>query len=77
MYSIVPASLSQGGKRKNLSDARGALCYISVIKLGINGSAVARMLNISLAGVCLAARRGEEIYERTPQLHTIVVALQN
>ena len=76
IYSIEPASLRQGGKRKNLSDARGALCYIAVIKLGINGAAVARMLNISRAGISLAARRGEEIYAMTPQLHDIVVALQ-
>lgn len=76
IYSIEPASLRQGGKRKNLSDARGAICYIAVIKLGINGAAVARMLNVSRAGVSLAARRGEEIYAMTPQLHDIEVALQ-
>ncbi len=77
IFSIEPASLRQGGKRKDLSDARGALCYIAVIKIGISGASVARTLNVSRAGVCLAARRGEEIYTMTPELHDIVVTLQN
>ena len=76
IFFIEPAALRQGGKRKDLSDARGALCYIGVIKMGLNGAAVARILNISRAGVSLAARRGEEIYNMTPALHDIVVSLQ-
>lgn len=36
LFSIEPASLRQGGKRKELSAARGALCYVAVIKMGIN-----------------------------------------
>ncbi len=76
MFSIEPASLRQGGKRKELSDARGALCYVAVIKMGISGASVARMLNISRAGVSLAARRGEEIYKRSHELQTVVVSLQ-
>ncbi|MBN1602978.1 MAG: hypothetical protein JW915_15320, partial [Chitinispirillaceae bacterium] len=58
IFSIEPASMRQGGKRKELSAARGALCYVAVIKMGISGASVARMLNISRAGVSLAARRG-------------------
>ena len=77
IFSIEPASLRQGGKRKELSDARGALCYIAVIKMGVSGASVARMLNVSRAGVSLAARRGEEIYKMNPELHDIVVSLQN
>lgn len=76
IYSLAPASIRQGGKRKDLSAARGALCYIAVIKMGINGALVARMLNISRAGVSLAARRGEDIYQMTPALHEIVAILQ-
>jgi putative transposase len=72
IFSVEPASLRQGGKRKELSDARGALCYIAVIKIGLNGASVARTLNISRAGVCLAARRGEEIYKMTPALQEIL-----
>jgi len=77
IFSLEPASLRQGGKRKVLSDARGALCYIAVIKMGVNGASVARMLNVSRAGVCLAARRGEEIYKMNPELQDITTALQN
>ena len=77
IFSIEPASLRQGGRRKELSDARGALCYIAVIKLGVSGASVARMLNISRSGVSLAARRGEEIYKMNPELHKIAVSLLN
>ncbi|WP_246125718.1 transposase [Geobacter argillaceus] len=77
LFSIEPVSLRQGGKRKELSDARGALCYIAVIRMGLNGASVARALNISRAGVSLAARRGEEIYKMTPALHDVEVGLQN
>lgn len=77
IYSIEATSLRQGGKRKELSDARGALCYVAVIKIGLNGASVARFLNISRAGVSLAARRGEEIYIANPALRDIVASLQN
>lgn len=76
IYSIEPASILHGGKRNELSTARGALCYIAVVKMGINGALVARKLNISRAGVSLAARRGEEIYKMTPVLHEMVASLQ-
>ena len=77
IFSIELASLRQGGKRKELSDARGAFCYIAVIKMGVSGASVARMLNVSRSGVSLAVRRGEEIYKMNPELHDIVVSLHN
>ncbi len=77
IFSIEPASIRQGGKRKELSAARGALCYVAVIKMGINGASVARMLNVSRAGITMAARRGEKLYKLTPELQDIVVSLQN
>ena len=76
IYTIEPESIRQGGKRKELSVARGAFCCIAVIKMGINGALVARMLNVSRAGVSLAARRGEEIYKMTPMLREMVASLQ-
>jgi len=75
IYSIEPASLWQGNKRKVLSDARGALCYVAVIKMGMNGASVARVLNVSRAGVSLASRRGEETFEASPALRDAVVTL--
>jgi REP-associated tyrosine transposase len=77
IFSLEPAALRQGGKRKDLSDARGALCYVAVTKMGVSGASVARLLNISRAGVSLAARRGEEIYKSTQELHDIEINLQN
>lgn len=77
IYSIEPASLRQGGKRKVVSNARGALCYVAVVKMGINGASVARILGISRAGASLASRRGEEIFKTTPALRDVVVSLLN
>jgi hypothetical protein len=77
LFSIEPTSLRQGSKRKEQCDARGAVCYIAVIKIGHNGATVARALNISRAGVTLAARRGEEIYKNTKALQEITISLQN
>jgi REP element-mobilizing transposase RayT len=77
IFSIEPASLRQGGKRKDLSDARGLLCYIAVIKMGLTGASVAKMLNVSRAGVSLAARRGEAIYKIIPEIHDITTSLAN
>lgn len=64
------------GKRKDVSAARGALCYVAVVKMGMSGASVARMLNISRAEVSLAARRGKEIYQRSKELQTVVFGLQ-
>jgi putative transposase len=69
--------MRQGGKRKELSAARGALCYVAVIKMGMSSASVARMLNISRAGVSLAARRGETIFQRNHELQTAVSDLRN
>ena len=49
----------------------GELCYIAVKKLGLNGTSIARMLNITRSGVFMAARRGEEIYKKTPEMQKI------
>jgi putative transposase len=71
IYKIDQTALRQGGKTKELCDARGVLCYLSVKKFGLNGAAIARKLNITRSGVLVAARRGEEIYEKMPELHDI------
>jgi putative transposase len=75
IFAIEQTALRQGGKTRELCDARGALCYLAVKKLGLNGAAIARMLNITRPGVLVAARRGEEICEKTPELHDVVAKL--
>jgi hypothetical protein len=75
LFSIEPMALRHGGKRKEYCDARGAICYIAVIKCGHTGAAVARALNISSSGVTLAARRGEEICKSTEVLQEAMSSL--
>ncbi len=69
-FSIEPSALLEGSKRKQFADARGALCYIAARKMGINGAIIAKKMNISRAGVVLAARRGKQIVEQFPDLQT-------
>ena len=77
IFAIEPASLRHGGKRNELSDARAGLCYMTVVKLGFNGASLSRALNISRAGVTMAARRGEKIFNSTPELLRIIDNLRN
>ncbi len=75
IFAIEETALRQGGKGRDHCAARGALCYLGVKKIGLNGAAMARMLNITRSGVFVAARRGGEIYERMPELQTILAKL--
>lgn len=61
---------------KDLSDAKGALCYVATRKMGMNGVVVAKMLNISRSGVLVAARRGAAIYEKSKELRELVSSSQ-
>jgi len=72
IFSIEPNALRRGGKTKELSDARGVLCYIAVRKMGLPGASIARMLNLTRSGVVVAARRGEVIYGKNPELRDIL-----
>ncbi len=71
IFAVELTALLQGSRRKELIDARGALCFIATRKMGMNGAAVARALNISRSGVLVAARRGEEIYAKIPELQRL------
>lgn len=72
LFKVELTALLQGSRRKELIDARGALCFVATRKMGMNGAKVARALNISRSGVLVAARRGEEIYARIPELQGLV-----
>lgn len=69
--SLEPQALRQRSKVKELADARGAICYIAVRKMGYNGADVAKALNISRSGVSVAARRGDGIIEGNRALQKI------
>lgn len=70
-FSIEPSALLRGSKRKELADARGALCYIAARRMGISGAIIAKTLNITRSGVVGAVRRGEHIVNRTPELQKV------
>ena len=72
LFAVELPALLQGSRRKELIDARGALCFVATIKLGMNGVVVAKTLNISRSGVLVAARRGAKIYENFPELQQLV-----
>ena len=71
VFGIEPSALLHGGKRAELSAARGAFCYVATRKLGFTGADIAKLLNISRGGVALAADRGEAIYKTTHSLQTL------
>jgi putative transposase len=58
-------------RKRRFSEARGVSCFIAINKFGYSGAAVARALNITRSGVLLAATRGEQIFDSSPQLHDL------
>lgn len=71
IFDVELTALLQGSRRKELVDARGALCFIATRKMGMSGVVVAKALNISRSGVLVAARRGEEICAKFPELQKL------
>ena len=71
LFDVELTALLQGSRRKELIDARGALCFIATRKMGISGVVVAKSLNISRSGVLVAARRGEKISAKFPELQKL------
>lgn len=59
VYGITTEMLSHPNKTRVVSEARAVACYIGLRVLGYSGVAIAHSLNISPAGVTIAARRGE------------------
>jgi nitrous oxide reductase accessory protein NosL len=76
IFAVELTALRQGSRRKELIDARGALCFIATRKMGMSGGVVAKALTISRSGVLVAARRGEEIYAKFPELQKLVESSQ-
>jgi REP element-mobilizing transposase RayT len=70
-FGIESAAMQNPGRKKKISEARGVCCYIATDKFGCSGAAVARALKITRAGVLFAAARGEQIFDASPQLHTL------
>ena len=49
------------GKERKRVNARSVLCYWAVREVGISMAELSRQLNLSLSGVSLAVKRGEQI----------------
>lgn len=64
--------LSQRLRTKNVSTARSLFCYCAVLRCGYSGVDVAVFLNQSRAGVCVAARRGEQLVSADPVLKMVI-----
>lgn len=64
VYGITPEMLSHPNKTRAVSEARAVACYICLRVLGYSGVSIAHALNISPAGVTIAARRGEAVVKK-------------
>jgi len=71
VFGIDAIVLLRGSKEKCVSDARGAICYIAIRKLGYHGVELTKSLGLSESGVVLAARRGEVLFAAMPTLREI------
>lgn len=67
-YSVAPVELLRQRRLTNLSDARAAICYLAVRHLGYKGAKVGRHLGLGRTGASAAARRGQGIVQRDPEL---------
>ncbi len=66
-FEISPAELMTRKRHLPLADARGIICQIAFL-YGYRGVDIARRLNISGAGVTVAAERGKKLLENRPEL---------
>ena len=61
IYRIDREELYSKGRQKVRSDARSVLCYWAVRELGVEGTQMAKRLQMSQPGVAYAVRKGERI----------------
>ncbi len=71
-YGVDAAEIRRRRRVPKLSEARAALCFLAVRRLGYNGVAVGRYLGLSRAGVSAAVQRGQGVVERDPALPLVV-----
>lgn len=63
LLELRPSEIWAPGKERNRVKARSLLCYWASRDLRMSMAELARRLNLSLAGVSLSVKRGEEIVE--------------
>jgi len=60
MLSVDPDDLHKKGRAKDLSSAKGLICYLGYYQFGINGKELAWYSSISRPSVSQAIKRGEK-----------------
>ena len=63
-FGITVKDLVSKNQKRQLSQARGVVCYLAVDELGYSGDDVARMLRISGRGVSDCRERGKKILDK-------------
>ena len=63
-FGITVKDLASKSRKRQLSQARGVVCYLAVDELGYSGDDVARMLRISGRGVSDCRERGKKILDK-------------
>lgn len=68
LYNMDMARLLSSSKRREISEARGLICYVACFVIGLPYSEPAEVLSISASGAYMAARRGRKLAESDPGL---------
>lgn len=77
LFGIDPATLRHRTRGGLVSDARAVFCHVAVKELGYGGAEVARLLNLSRAGVSVAAKRGWTLVSENSEIRKKVAKLTN
>jgi REP element-mobilizing transposase RayT len=67
-FGLEPAAVRRPGKRRDLTSARGLVCYLAVREMHYRGIDVGRELSLGSAGVSRALRRGEYLIRVHPEV---------
>ena len=59
IYGVDPKALTRRTRTGRIAEARSILCFLAVRELKYSGASVAEILQMSRAGVSVAAMRGE------------------
>jgi len=67
-FDVAPEELKQKSRAMKIVTARSVISYLAVRRLGQSGVEVGRHVNLTRAGVCIAANRGESIVQENQAL---------
>jgi len=61
LMNLEPSEIRAAGKERRRVAARSLLCFWAVRDLGISMAELSRQLKLSISGISLSVKRGEEI----------------